>query len=88
MLKEKYFQLMERADECNSIGVVRMIGSFENEETLNNIKKAIEAHFDSEVENIKISNADAYGNYAIYFDFTDEDRETEIIDAVETWLYF
>lgn len=88
MKKEKYFQLLERNSPQPSIGVVKSIGSIMNAITLPHIKRALESHFDEEIKNISISEMDSYGNYTISFDFKNNERKRERIDAIETWLYF
>lgn len=83
-MKTKYYQLRERADEVVSIGVIK----YENEEfDLKQIKKALQSHFDEEVNDIVIQQ---YGwDESITITFTMKDRdEKETVDGEETWLYF
>lgn len=88
MNKTKYYQLQERSSEASSIGVVKAQFDLDTNADLEMIKRAIEAHFDEEITSINITKSCTWGNHEISFDFVSNDRETEIIDAVETWLYF
>lgn len=88
MNKTKYYQLQERSSEASSIGVVKAEFDLSTNADLEMIKIAIEAHFDEEITNINIAESCTWGNHEISFDFVSDGRETEVIDAIETWLYF
>lgn len=83
-MKTKYYQLRERADEVVSIGVIKSVdGVFDLEQ----IKKALESHFDESVSDIVIEEYGWEGSITITFRLeTREDKET--VDGEETWLYF
>ena len=80
----KYYQLTERADENNSIGVIKCEnGKFD----LMQIKIALQAHFAEEITNIEVDDIDSWdGVITISFNMEGrEDRET--VDGQQTWLY-
>lgn len=79
--KTRYFQLRERADNINSIGV---ISSSEGKFDTDSIQDALENHFDERVFNIKIE--DDHYSIIISFDMEDKD-EREYVDGEQTWLY-
>lgn len=83
-MKTKYYQLRERADEVNSIGVIK---SENGEFDLEQIKTALESHFDEEVSFIKVEEYGVYEEIEISFRL-DVREEMEIVDGEQTWLYF
>lgn len=83
-MKTKYYQLRERADEVVSIGVIKSVDDVFD---LEQIKKALESHFDESVSNIVVEEYGWEGSITVTF--TLESREgREIVDGEETWLYF
>jgi hypothetical protein len=84
----QYYQLLERASEANSIGVIKV----ENGEyPKDQIKKAIQSHLDEEIEIVDIKELTHVNSIEIHIkrehDSFDQ-GETDVIEGIETWLYF
>lgn len=83
-MRTKYYQLREREDEANSIGVIK---SENGEFNLEQIKTALQSHFDDGVSFIKVEEYGIYEEIIISFRL-DGREEIEIVDGEQTWLYF
>ena len=79
--KAKYFQLRERSDTVNSIGV---ISSISDKFDIDNIQDALESHFDDQVSSIRIEGWD--DDIIISFNLESRD-EREYVDGEQTWMY-
>lgn len=82
MNRVKYYQLTERAQSCDSIGVIKQDG---DDYPIHKIKEALEAHFDEEVTDIEVEYFNSTGNIEVSFECNGF-RET--VDGTQTWLYF
>lgn len=82
-MKTKYYQLRERAEDVVSIGIIKSVGGIFD---LEQIKNALEAHFNEDVSNIEVENYDWDGSITITFNLESRD-EKETADGEETWLY-
>ena len=72
-MRRKYYQIRERAESCESVGVIKVEnGVF----PLERIKEAIESHLD---ENIEVVGCCYYGcwNESIVIEIKREDGETD-----------
>lgn len=83
-METKYYQLRERVEEANSIGVIK---SENGEFDLEQIKIALQSHFDEGVSFIKVEEYGVYEEIVISFRL-DVREEIEIVDGEQTWLYF
>lgn len=80
----KYYQLTERADENNSIGVIKCENGKFN---ITQIKTALQAHFVEEISCIEVDDTDDwYGVITISFNMEGRE-EMETVDGQQTWLY-